>query len=34
MSKPSRRPGRKEIKERAKKNGYNTSCAKSSVKPG
>lgn len=35
MSKPSRRAGREDITERArKKNANNASCAKSSVKPG
>ena len=35
MSKPSRRPGREEIKARArKKNTNNASCASNSVKPG
>jgi hypothetical protein len=34
MSKPSQRPGREEIKERARKNANNASCADNSVKPG
>ncbi len=35
MSKPSRRAGREEIKERArKKNTNNAGCAASSMKPG
>jgi hypothetical protein len=35
MSKPSHRPGREEIKERArKKNASNSSYAANSVKPG
>jgi hypothetical protein len=35
MSKPSRRPGREDIKEQAKKkNANNADCAKNSVKPG
>ena len=35
MSKPSRRPGREQIKERARKKNANTSsCADNSVKPG
>ncbi len=35
MSKPSQRPGREEIKERArKKNASNGRCADNSVKPG
>jgi hypothetical protein len=34
MSKPSRRPGREEIKERArKKNANNANCAASNVQP-
>jgi len=34
MSKPSRRPGREEIKEKArKKNTNNVSCAERGVKP-
>jgi hypothetical protein len=35
MSKPSQRPGREEIKERArKKNASNANCAANSVNPG
>jgi hypothetical protein len=35
MSKPSQRPGREEIKERARKKNANTSwCANNSVTPG